>query len=231
MIINNIEYEINKSKRKNIYLQIKNGKVIVKVPYYVTNKQIEEIVYKKSNWIQKSLEKYNKKNNELKKYQEGEIYKILGEEYILKINYEETNQIKVDITDCNIIINLPFTYKMEPNLSNKIEKIINKMYMQIIQKQLDYTMKKVTNMVGLAPKKYRVRDMKSAWGSCSSTKNISIALKLIEYSPKAFEYVVLHEVCHLKHMNHSKQFWQMVEGYMPDYKKYKKELNSSKYDR
>lgn len=201
------------------------------MPYYVTNKQIEEIVYKKSNWIKKSLEKYNKKNNELKKYQEGEIYKILGKEYILKINYEETNQIKVDITDCNIIINLPFTYKMEPNLSNKIEKIINKMYMQIIQKQLDYTMKKVTNMVGLAPKKYRVRDMKSAWGSCSSTKNISIALKLIEYSPKAFEYVVLHEVCHLKHMNHSKQFWQMVEGYMPDYKKYKKELNSSNYNR
>ena len=231
MIINNIEYEINKGKRKNIYLQIKNGKVIVKVPYYVTNKQIEEIVYKKSNWIQKSLEKYNQKNNELKKYQEGEIYKILGKEYILKINYEETNQIKVDITACNIIINLPFTYKMEPNLSNKIEKIINKMYMQIIQKQLDYTMKKVTNMVGLAPKKYRVRDMKSAWGSCSSTKNISIALKLIEYSPKAFEYVVLHEVCHLKHMNHSKQFWQMVEGYMPDYKKYKKELNSSNYNR
>lgn len=231
MIINNIEYEINKGKRKNIYIQIKNGKVIVKVPYYVTNKQIEEIVYKKSNWIRKSLEKYNQKNNGLKKYQEGEIYKILGKEYILKINYEETIQIKVDITDCNIIINLPFTYKMKPNLSNKIEKIINKMYMQIIQKQLDYTMKKVTNMVGLAPKKYRVRDMKSAWGSCSSTKNISIALKLIEYSPKAFEYVVLHEVCHLKHMNHSKQFWQMVEGYMPDYKKYKKELNSSKYDR
>lgn len=231
MIINNIEYEINKGKRKNIYLQIKNGKVIVKVPYYVTNKQIEEIVYKKSNWIKKSLEKYNQKNNELKKYQEGEIYKILGKKYILKINYEETSQIKVDITDCNIIINLPFTYKMEPNLSNKIEKIINKMYMQIIQKQLDYTMKKVTNMVGLAPKKYRVRDMKSAWGSCSSTKNISIALKLIEYSPKAFEYVVLHEVCHLKHMNHSKQFWQMVEGYMPDYKKYKKELNSNNYDR
>ena len=77
------------------------------MPYYVTNKQIEEIVYKKSNWIQKSLEKYNQKNNELKKYQEGEIYKILGKEYILKINYEETNQIKVDITDCNIIINLP----------------------------------------------------------------------------------------------------------------------------
>ena len=76
MIINNIEYEINKGKRKNIYLQIKNGKVIVKVPYYVKNKQIEEIVYKKSNWIQKSLEKYNQKNNELKKYQEGEIYKI-----------------------------------------------------------------------------------------------------------------------------------------------------------
>ncbi len=66
MIINNIEYEINKGKRKNIYLQIKNGKVIVKVPYYVTNKQIEEIVYKKSNWIKKSLEKYNQKNNELK---------------------------------------------------------------------------------------------------------------------------------------------------------------------
>ena len=54
MIINNIEYEINKGKRKNIYLQIKNGKVIVKVPYYVTNKQIEEIVLDKNMEVQMS---------------------------------------------------------------------------------------------------------------------------------------------------------------------------------
>ena len=74
------------------------------------------------------------------------------------------------------------------------------------------------------PKKVRIKELKYAWGSCSSNKNISINLKLAIKEEKAVEYVVLHEMCHLIHMNHSKSFWNLVEKNMPKYKEYKKLL-------
>lgn len=67
--------------------------------------------------------------------------------------------------------------------------------------------------------------MKTRWGSCSSKGNISINLLLAKYDKKAIDYVILHELCHLKELNHSKNFWQLVKTYMPDYQEIKKLLN------
>ena len=69
-----------------------------------------------------------------------------------------------------------------------------------------------------------IKKTKSIWGSCSSNRKITINQNLMMYSRKAIDYVVLHEICHLKYMNHSKKFWAMVEKYMPDYKEAEKEL-------
>lgn len=66
-----------------------------------------------------------------------------------------------------------------------------------------------------------IRDQKSRWGSCSSRGTLSFNYRLIFAPPKVLDYVVVHELCHLTHMNHSKDFWNMVEGIMPEYKTYK----------
>ena len=84
--------------------------------------------------------------------------------------------------------------------------------------------KKLINETGLIPNKITIKQIKYAWGSCSSKKNITINLELIKYSQKAIRYVILHELCHIKHMNHSKEFWKLVEKYMPEYKKIQKEF-------
>ena len=75
------------------------------------------------------------------------------------------------------------------------------------------------------PNKITIKKIKYAWGSCSNKKNITINLELIKYSEQAIRYVILHEFCHIKYMNHSKDFWNLVEKYMPDYKQIKKNLN------
>ncbi len=66
-----------------------------------------------------------------------------------------------------------------------------------------------------------IRDQKSRWGSCSSRGTLSFNYRLIFAPPKVLDYVVVHELCHLTHMNHSKDFWNMVEQIMPEYKVYK----------
>ena len=79
-------------------------------------------------------------------------------------------------------------------------------------------------MKSIQPNKVRIKDIKYAWGSCSSNRNISISKQLAPKDEKVIEYVVLHEMCHLKYMNHSKNFWDLVETYMPEYKEYRKIL-------
>ncbi len=160
-----INYEIQYSKIKNIYIHIKDGKVIVKAPKRVSKKQIEEIVNQKKEWIIKSLEK------ESKRKEKEPLYTL-----------EEFKEI--------------------------IEKNVNGL----------------VKTTGLQPNKVRIRDIKYAWGSCSKDRNITLNYKLISYSEDAIRYVIIHELCHIKHMNHSKEFWGLLEKYMPNYKEVKKEF-------
>ena len=158
-----IQYEITYSKIKNVYIQIKDGKVIIKAPKRIAKNELEKIIEKKTEWINKNLEKSKKEKNVL--YTEEQFKQI-------------------------------------------VEKNAN----ELIQ------------LTGLIPNKIRIRKIKYAWGSCSQNKNITINYNLIKYSKQAIKYVILHELCHLKHMNHSKDFWDLVEKYMPEYKQAKKEF-------
>lgn len=160
-----IQYEITYSKIKNVYIQIKEGKVIIKAPKRINKKELEKIIENKSEWIKRSLEKSNQKQE-------------------------------------------------------KIEKYTQEQFKEIVENQANELIKET----GLVPNKIRIRDIKYAWGTCSANKNITINYKLIKYSKQAIRYVILHELCHLKYMNHSKDFWNLVEKYMPNYKEVKKEF-------
>lgn len=163
--MDNLEYETKYSKIKNIYIQIKDGKVIVKAPRRVSKKEIEKILEQKSEWIQKAVEKETKKQEKKPLYTKEKFKEI-------------------------------------------VEKNANELVKQ----------------TGLVPNKITIKKIKYAWGSCSNKKNITINLELIKYSEQAIRYVILHEFCHIKYMNHSKDFWNLVEKYMPDYKQVKKEF-------
>ncbi|MCI8412412.1 MAG: M48 family metallopeptidase [Clostridia bacterium] len=88
------------------------------------------------------------------------------------------------------------------------------------------SVEKYSKILEVKPGKVRIKDIKYAWGSCSSNRNISINMHLAKKPKEVIEYVVLHEMCHLIHMNHSKQFWNLVERNMPKYKEYKKKLKN-----
>ena len=96
--------------------------------------------------------------------------------------------------------------------------------MKIAEKEVAMAMMVVTRIVGIKPNKYRIKRLKTAWGTCTQNKNITINSELMKYDRQVIQYVVLHEICHLKYMNHSKEFWNMVEKYMKDYKEVRSRL-------
>ena len=213
-----VEIDIVKSKIKNVYIQIKDGKVIVKAPNRLSEKKIFDIVNSKKEWI---YEKINKlKENEIKG---GSKVYILGKPYVLKIYFIKEAEEKIQISEGNLQIILPQS-RNNKNNNEIINELISSLYKKIAEKEVSMAMALVTRFVGIKPNKYRVKKLKTAWGSCTSKKNITINSELMKFDREVIQYVVLHEICHLKYMNHSNEFWNMVEKYMVNYKEIRKRL-------
>ena len=215
-----IEYDIIKSNIKNVYIHIKDSKVIVKAPKKLANKEIIEIINSKKKWIYEKIDKI--KSSELK---EGSIVYILGKQYNLKIYFQENVEPKIQISEGELQVILP-QYRKNKSNSSLIKELISSLYDKIAEKEVSMAMALITRFVGIKPNKYRIKRLKTAWGTCTSNKNITINSELMKYDREVIQYVVLHEVCHLKYMNHSKDFWNMVEKYMNNYKEIRKKLKS-----
>lgn len=215
-----VEIDIVKSKIKNVYIQIKDGKVVVKAPNRLSEKKIFDIVNSKKEWI---YEKINKlKENEIKG---GSKIYILGKPYVLKISFIKEAEEKIQISEGNLQIILPQS-RNNKNNNEIINELISSLYKKIAEKEVSMAMALITRIVGIKPNKYRIKQLKTAWGTCTSNKNITINSELMKYDREVIQYVVLHEICHLKYMNHSKEFWNMVEKYMGNYKEVRKRLKS-----
>ena len=213
-----VEIDIVKSKIKNVYIQIKDGKVVVKVPNKLSQKKIMEIINCKKEWIYEKIKKL--KENDIR---DGSKIYVLGKTYTLKIYFMKVDQAQIKLSEGDLQIILQENRKSKNN-EDIINDLISDFYKKIAEKEVPMAMALVTRFVGVRPNKYRVKKLKTAWGTCTSNKNITINSELMKYDREVIQYVVLHEICHLKYMNHSKDFWNMVEKYMTNYKEVRKRL-------
>lgn len=213
------EYEIIRSKIKNMYILIKDGKVRVKVPINVSDDKIDKFINLKEDWIvKKFIESRNKLKKE-KKYIDGEVFKVLGDDYILKIQYGNLKKAVLNLDNGYINLNISDNYSID-----EIKALIEKMYYKIALSVVDKTVNRWIGILNISPDVVVIKKLKTAWGKCNSKKKITINPDLMKYEQKVVDYVVLHEFCHLIHMNHSKDFWNMVCKYMPDYKEVRSKL-------
>ena len=222
----NIQYLLNRDRRKNSYIQIKDGEVIVKVPKSATQEYIDNLLAEKLNWIQRKLNQNNNSQHKLK-YENGTDIFVLGKKLILLINFsDKIKRTRLANTGKELIIYFPNDAKSLPTdeLKLRTKKVIDNYYKSIAKEEVASAMEDLKQRTGLFPLEWNIKNLKATWGICSSKKKISINQNLMAYSRHSIEYVCLHELCHLKYMNHSKEFWNLVEYYMPDYKKAKKDL-------
>mgnify|MGYP004643008587 CR=1 FL=1 len=194
----NIEVVIVRKKIKNIYIRVKDNKIFVSANSLVSLKYIESLLKKEENSIRKMLEKDQNK-------EENEIY-YLGD----KLEF---------VNDPNIKITNNIAYG--PNID-----AIN-LYLE--KNSLNFFLTRLERLKilfdDLPDFKLRVRTMKTRWGVCNkSSMTVTLNTLLIHKDVTLIDYVIIHELCHFKFMNHSKDFWNEVEKYYPYYKLARKRL-------
>ena len=220
---NIIHYSVNKVIDSQMYIAVQNGEVLVRAPWYFSNNRIQKAIEEKKNWILKKIKEYEELNCELMTLKP--IF-IFGTEYHLKICYKNIKLIECNREEEVIRINLPKKYKkVDSELLTDI--IIDKMYKQIAEKEIENIMEKVRLMVGFAPENYEIKEMKHCIAKCTEDKKIIINPRIVRYKKETIEYIILHEFCHLKYKTHAKGFYHMIERYMPNYKEY--ELRNVNY--
>ena len=214
-----LKYILTRSSRKTIGIAIeKNGSVKVTSPTKVSENYINQLLQQKSEWIVKKLkecETSTAKTKKTKVFEEGESFSYLGKEYKLKLfNSSTLKKPAVRLNGENIVIAFPNNLEAE-----KLREALKQWYVVQFKLIIAERIKHYSSMIGVLPKRITIREQKTRWGSCSARGNISFNWKLIMAPLETLDYVVVHELCHMREMNHSKEFWKLVEGIFPQYKK------------
>ncbi|MCG6841886.1 M48 family metallopeptidase [Fusobacterium nucleatum] len=214
-----MEYTVTKKKIKNFIIRIyPDLRIAISVPLLASNKDIENFVQSKKEWIETTLEKIKivKENkNNLKE----NVIKILGKEIEKKVIKSDLERIR--LTDTSIYI-----YSKDTGNAG-IEKKLLEWKVEKLKAILDEYLANYTKLLNRNINYYQIKKLSSAWGIYHKKENyISFNFDLIEKDIECIEYVVLHELCHIFYMNHQKDFWSLVEKYMSDYKVRRKKLKN-----
>ncbi len=209
-----IEFDIKrKATLKNSYIHIDKNGVLIKTDTKTTLEEIKKMVEKKSSWILKKQSLFNKERV-TNKIDTGSRLYYMGKSYYVNIVKDETvSKITINFTYSKFSITTPKIYT-DVTLKNAIEDFYKN---KAIEKIIPIT-KKLAKDIGVEPQHIGFRYSKKRWGSCSTTNRISFNYHLMKLPASLIEYVIVHELTHIIHHNHSQDFWKTVQKYLSDYK-------------
>jgi predicted metal-dependent hydrolase len=223
-----IDYEIVYSKkRKRAEIVIRPDlKVEFRAPQGLSPEIIKKMVNRKAGWICKKLESFesNKLPDQRKQYIEGEIYHYLGVQYPLKII--ALDSIKTPFTalkGSELMVTVPGKTP-EDLFPSLVKKAVWNFYRERTEEEVEYIIEGYSKKFEIAPPVFKVKYQKRRWGSCSAENVLRINFQLTMAPPEQLEYVVVHELCHVKEKNHSARFWKLVGELMPGYETHRKDL-------
>lgn len=220
-----INFEIEYKKRKTFAIEIiPPNKIKVKSPRGILKSKIEELVHSKANWIIKKLEEFKDIEHMQieRRFVDGEIFMYLGKEYILKIT-QNKNLKKAEVSICNEFIHVK-TPKTEIEI---IKKIMIEWYKIECDKKIRERIEVYGQKLGEMPRIIKVKEQKRRWGTCTSRRDVLFNWKCIMAPIDVIDYIVVHELCHLVHMNHSANFWSLVKLNFPHYEEKKQWLRKN----
>ena len=205
-------------KMKHTYLSFDNeGNLVIKSPK-VSQHYIEQLLLKKSDWINRSREKLlQKKGKALDFSQQTELY-YQGQSYPLRL-IEQTKKRTTLIFDQEVFLLYYHQY-------NEVlfQKHVDNFYKEEAKQFVPLLVEKWSGQMALVPTNIRFRNTKRQWGSCSGKNILSFNTMMMKLPQDVIQYIIVHELAHIKHKHHQKSFWNLVEQHLPNYKQHVTEL-------
>lgn len=204
-----------------------NKKVIVTAPSGLSPEEIQRLVQKRASWILEKVDWFNQISHltATKEYVNGETFLYLGRQYRLKmvfINGDSTAKLRGKYFEINLPENSP-----EEERHELAKRVLSKWYIERAEKKIGNLVNAYSMRLHIAPPRFKVKYQQKRWGSCSNGNILHLNMRIIMAPMSQVEYVVAHELCHLKFKNHSSEFWQLLRLIMPDYEVRKDDLSKS----
>ncbi len=219
-----------KMRRKSLSIYLSPQKpIIVRTGLMTPKKIIYEFLLSKKDWILKNLEKFKELDEKFpqRRLLEKEIFPFLGKDLNLKVSITPNKKIFISRTEENILLHVPMNQWSAISRGqdySEHHEVLRQFYKRESITHLTERVKVLSGDMNLLPSKLSFREPKGRWGSCSSRGSINLNWRLILFKPEVVDYVIIHELCHLQHLNHSGAFWSLVEKHCPSYQDSEKEL-------
>ncbi len=206
-----------RSKRKTLSLIVEpDGTLTVRAPLRMKKADIQKFVEEKQDWIKRKQARALEDAPTPRRYVDGETFTYLGEEILLRIVPDGKPALVMDGV-------FKLTKSSQPLAKSYFEAWYKKQARVVLTERVVH----FARSRKVKPGRIRISSAKTRWGSCSPKKTLSFTWRLVMAPLEIIDYVVVHELCHLEEMNHSKAFWARVEGILPDYKARRKWLKEN----
>ncbi len=210
-------------RKKTVSIQVGPGRVRVIAPIRLADRHIRRLLEKREPWIREQL-LFQQSRPKPKEYVSGEPFTYLGKTYPLRVLGGDFPGVK--LKNGTLAVSVP-----RPPAANEgdrgVREQLKKWYWNCAERHLREKTRARARLLGVTPKSVSLRDYKSRWGSCGVRGDIRYNWRIIIAAPRIVDYLVVHEVCHLRHLNHSPKFWACVESQLPDYRDYRDWLKAN----
>ena len=210
-----IAFTVRKSKRaKRIIVKYSETKGLeVVYPYGIRSPAPEAVLSEKSRWVTSTIREVReaRANRFRRNYEDGEIFLVRGRPRELKLlSSSKVNNFNAQLSDDLLLLSSPTDAPLTDHM--RLREAVISFYRQLAT---DYMLSRVAELAsehGFAYNNLRIKNQKTRWGSCSIKGNINLNLRLMMAPTDVIDYVIVHELCHLRELNHSPEFWRLVES-------------------
>lgn len=210
------------SRRKTASIKVDEGEVIIVVPKLLERDKIDKLLASKHQWIVEKIAQYQTASPAtVREYVSGESLPYLGRNYRLKV-------LKGDLAPTKLLNGRITVTVPDPSTqTHYIRRALTNWYKRHADKKIREKVRRYESLVGVETGVVRTKEFKSRWGSCTPYGDLEFNWVIVMAPNRVVDYVVVHELCHLIHHDHSPQFWKEVERVMPDYKEHKEWLRGN----
>ncbi|MDO9012050.1 MAG: SprT family zinc-dependent metalloprotease [Gallionella sp.] len=216
-----ITYTLKRSaRRRSIGLRINDKGLTVSMPLRASERWLNSVLQDKANWVLEKLEGWQTRKAQVLSMCDGEFIPYLGEQLTLRVQ-----RSVFAAPACQYGDTLRVSVQDEGDAKN-IEQRVSEWYRQQAGLLFAARVAHYAVLLNVAPRTIKLSTAKTQWGSCNARGTVRLNLQLIKFPLHLIDYVVVHELAHLREMNHSADFWKVVAGVCPDYVKRRRELKA-----